>query len=80
MQLHTNFANKFYILGSKYQKSEASFLKVNRQVEQLCGMVFTVAMKIFLQLIMLPKCIASFAIYFYTDAGIDSFELPYPLW
>lgn len=71
---------KSHILGSKYRKSEAFFFRTNQQIEQLCKMVSTVAVEIILQLVMLPKFVISFATYFFTDSGRDSFELPYPLW
>lgn len=42
--------------------------------------VFTVVMKIAVQIVVLPKCFVSFVVYFGTDAGSDSFQLPYPIW
>lgn len=66
--------------GCKYPKSRRFFIKINRQVELLCEYVFTVVVKIALQFVMLPKCIGSYAIYFITDSGRDSFQLPIPLW
>lgn len=73
---------KFYVfLGCKYPKSRRFFLKTNRLVEQLCGIVFTCIVKVALQCYMLPKCIVSFAAYFVPDSqGSDSFQLPIPLW
>lgn len=68
------------ILGRKYPKSMKLFMETSRRVERVCAIVFMVIMKIIVQFIMLPKCTVSFGIYFLTEAGSDSFELPYPLW
>lgn len=69
-----------WVLGYAYPKSDALFLKTNLQVEQLCEFIFTLLVKILLQIVMLPKCIGSFGVYFFTDSGRDSFELPIPSW
>lgn len=68
------------ILGCKYLKSKAMFQKTGQRVEKVCEIVFMVIMKIIVQLIMLPKFGISFGTYFLTDAGSNSFELPFPLW
>lgn len=68
------------VLGRKYPKSMKLFMEANQRAERVTEIVFTVVMKIAVQFIMLPKCIASFGSYFLTDSGSNSFELPYPLW
>lgn len=73
-QIECNF------LGRKHPKSEALFLKTSWQIERLTEIVFTVFVKILLQCLMLPKCIVSFAAYFITESGNDSFQLPVPFW
>lgn len=73
--------NQFWcVSGRKDPKSKAFFIKTDRQVEQLSKIVYTVVMKVAVQLILLPKCIVSFGTYFFTDSGSDSFELPFRLW
>lgn len=69
-----------YISGLKYPKSEAFFFKTSQQVERLSGLVSTMVVKITLQLLILPKFVGSFVIYFITSSGNDSFDLPIPLW
>lgn len=69
-----------HILGCKYPKSRRFFLKTNRQAERLSEIVFTVVVKICVQLTILPKFVASLCVYFFTDAGRDSFQLPLPIW
>lgn len=55
-------------------------MKTSRQVERLSRIIFLLFVKIALQLVMIPKCIASFSTYFMTDLGPDSFDLPAPMW
>lgn len=71
---------KLFILESKYPKSWRFYLNTNRQVERLSEIISMVVVRISLQCFMLPKCMVSFAVYFFTDSGSDSFELPFPLW
>lgn len=93
MQSYRNYLYKWFILntisfqtlksftsGCKYPISEAFFFKANQQIERLSEIVFMAMLKVLLQLLLLPKCIASFGIYFTTDSGSDSFQLPIPLW
>lgn len=68
------------ILGCKYPKSRRFFLKTRRQVERLSDVVFKAVIKIAVQFLMLPKCLVSYGVYFMTDSGSDSFELPVPMW
>lgn len=68
------------ILGCKYLKSRRFFLKTNRQAERLSEIVFRVVVKVCVQLTILPKFVASLCVYFFTDAGRDSFQLPLPIW
>lgn len=68
------------IVGCKYPKSRRFFWRINRQVEQLSEIIFKVIVKIALQCLMLPRSIASYSIYFFTDAGIESFQLPFTMW
>lgn len=71
---------KLCILGCKHPKSLAHFSRTNEQIEKLTELVFMLVVEIFLQLVMLPRCIVSFIVYFVTDSGCDSFELPLPMW
>lgn len=68
------------ILGCKYPKSRRFFWKINRQVERLSETIFTVVMKTVVQILILPKCVVSFATYLISDLASDSFQLPIPLW
>lgn len=65
---------------SKHSKSRILFLKTIHQVEQMSEIVFMVVVKVALQLVMLPKSIASYSIYFFSDLGDDPFQIPVPLW
>lgn len=76
----TNLLIYQIVAGHKYPKSRRFFFKITRQVELLSRIVFTLVMKMVLQIVMLPKCIASYGAYFTTDLGSESFELPAPLW
>lgn len=79
--LQLNFENEsMNILGCKSRKSNALFSKAGCQVERFSQVVFMVMMKVALQCSMLPKCVISLGIYYLTDSGSDSFELPYPMW
>lgn len=80
--LKWNFSLKFnlFIAGCKYPQSKEFFSKANQQAERLTEFVFLVVVKISLQCFMLPRCIFSFGVYFFTDSGSDSFGLPVPLW
>lgn len=66
--------------GCKYPQSRTFFLKINQQVERLSELIFMWVMKILLPFEVLPKSLACFGIYFLTDVGRDSFELPFPIW
>lgn len=69
-----------FALGSKYPKSRKLFRKMSRQIDRLSEIVFTLLVKIGLQLIILTICAVSFASYFGTDAGSDAFQLSFPMW
>lgn len=66
--------------GRKYPESSRFFLKISHQIEQLSELVFIAVVEVALQCYMLPKLIVSYAVYFITDTGADSFQLPLPLW
>lgn len=68
------------VSGCEFEKSEAFFLKTNRQVERLSELVFIFEMKIMLHCFMLPKCIASYVTYFTTDLRNDAFQLSFIIW
>lgn len=76
--VNTNIVLHF--LGSKYSKSDSSFSQTNEQIERLSEIIFTVSVKVILQLMMLPKIFVSFAVYLITNAGSDAFQLPFPMW
>lgn len=67
-------------LGCKYPQSKRFFSTTRHQIERSSEIIFVVIVKIALQCLILPKCVVSFAVYFITDSGRDSFELPLPLW
>lgn len=69
-----------YNLGCEYPESMTFFLKIRQRVERLSEIVFMVVVKISLQLVMLPPCIVSFGVYFFTDSGSVSFQLPILIW
>lgn len=74
------YSKTWFILGCKYRQSKALFLKTTQQVEQMSEFFFMLTVKVTLQLVLLPKVVVSFGTYFITDAGNDSFQLPYPMW
>lgn len=68
------------VLGCKNRKANALYVKTCSQIERLSKFIFMGMMKVALQCSILPKCIVSFGVYFFTDSGGDSFALPYPMW
>lgn len=75
--------NSASILECKHSKSRHFFLKTNQQVEQLSEIVFMMVVKIALQLVMLPKSLVSYGIYFFSasnDLENGPFQMPVPLW
>lgn len=79
MQFHSE--TEIIFLGSiSISESKALFSKTCQRVEQLSETVFTWIMKIYLQCLILPKCIKSLFAYFITDSGNDSFQLSFPMW
>lgn len=75
-----DFILKTFPLGCKHRKSEAFFRNVNQQVERLSESVFIVSMKILIQIVLLPKCVVSYGVYFFTESQSDSFQLSIPIW
>lgn len=75
-----NILNILIYLDSKDAETKAIALKNIQRVERLSEITFTVVMKVIVQCMALPKCIVSFGVYFFTDSGSDSFQLPFPLW
>lgn len=71
---------KYLILGLEHPTSEALFFRTSQQVERLSEIVFTLLMKVFLQCFKPPNCLVCFGIYFTTDTGNDSFDLPFLMW
>lgn len=74
------FLSKNSSLECKDPQSKAIFLKSSQLVERLSEIVFTVLVKVVVQCSVLPQCIVSFGVYFITDSGSESFQLPVPFW
>lgn len=71
---------KSWISEFKDAEAKALLLKASQQVNRTTEIILNVTMKVSLQLVMLPKCVASLATYFFTDSGSESFQLPIPMW
>lgn len=54
--------------------------KTNKLVEKWCKIGFFVLKYVISSCFIFPKAIISFLIYFTTDLGNDSFDLPLPMW
>lgn len=80
IQFHSKNRTHLCISGCAHPKSRKFFLKICQQTERLSEIIFMVVQKIPLQLVMLPKFIVSFGVYFITNSGSSSFQLPFPMW
>lgn len=69
----------FAIVASKIQKLSL-FIHDLERIKKWDRLVNLFVMRISLHGAMWSKYIASFAIYFATDLGRDSFALPFPMW
>lgn len=68
------------LLGRKYPTSQIIYDENFEVIKKWDGLVNLFVMRISLHGAMWSKYIASFAIYFVTDLGRDSFALPFPMW
>lgn len=68
------------ISGLKYPASAENYVEINEQVEKWTKIIHFVYLKVNLHMIVIPKAILSFYLYFSMDAGRDAFELPYAVW
>lgn len=64
--------------GQKYPEAKRMYVKTNHQIEKWCNIIYTITIKLFVPILLLPKFIASFFFYFTTELGGDAFELPFP--
>lgn len=79
--LHIRFKTKIVLhSGCEYPASEALFFETNQQVEKFTEIILMLFTKIILHCLVLSKCAVSFGVYFITDVGSDSFQLPFPMW
>lgn len=60
--------------------SRAKLKKTNQLIEKLCETFYFAVIKAGIPALMLPKAIISYTIYYTTDAGAASFELPFAAW
>lgn len=72
--------NLEHISGDEYPRSKELFIKTNQKIERLSEISFSIFLKVLLPFEILPKSIASFAAYFISHAGRDSFRMPMPFW
>lgn len=68
------------MLGLKYPRSKAMYEKTNRLVEKISKFISFVIVYVSIPAFVLPKAIYCLFIYYTTDLGPDSFELPIPTW
>lgn len=64
----------------EYPASKKSFIKINHLVEKCSETIYFAVVKVSPQCVIYPKFIISYMLYFATDLGRDSFELPFPIW
>lgn len=68
------------ISGSTYPGSKALYNEMNQQIEKWSEIIDFAAAKMTPICLILPKSFVCFIIYFATDLGSDSFDLPLPMW
>lgn len=66
-------------IGLECSSLKAMYIKMNRRSEQFCKIV-NVAFDMTAPGVVLPKALYCFYVYFTTDMGRNSFELPAPFW
>lgn len=54
------------------------YVETNELIEKWCNIIYTITIKLFVPILLLPKFIASFFLYFFSGLGDDAFELPFP--
>lgn len=54
--------------------------KTNELVEKWCKLAYFIVVKVAVLGLIMPKTLASYFIYFTTDAKQDAFELSIPMW
>lgn len=69
-----------FVSGLKNLTSKAIHVATDRQQEKISRFLYVAMGKIAPHLIIWPKCIVCFAIYFTSDLGDAAFQLPIPVW
>lgn len=69
--------NEFFSGSNRSPASQAMYEKTNKFVEKLADRIYVGLMRYGVPFFVLPKAIISYITYFTTDAGRDSFELPF---
>lgn len=68
------------ILGSKYPKSKTMYKKANQLAEQLSKLANFALVYVSVPVILFPKAIMSYFIYYTTDTGPSAFEVSFSVW
>lgn len=71
---------KCLLLGFKYTELKQLYEKTNRQIEHVSKITHFVMVKISVPVIVLPKALLCYFLYFTTDLGANAFELSIPTW
>lgn len=70
---------KFFSVELEFPETKAMSINTNLQVEKWSGFIHSLILKILCPAFMLPKFFVSLFVYFTTDTGNDTLELPFPM-
>lgn len=77
-EINWNKKIKSSFLGLKYPESRKMYVEVNELIEKWCNIIYTIIIKFFVPILLLPKFVVSFFFYFYSGMDNDALELPFP--
>lgn len=78
--IQTIFALLRLISGLGNPTSTAIYTKVNQKIEKWTKTIHLFMVEVTAVLFIFPKLIMSYVLYYTTDTGGESFELPFPMW
>lgn len=70
----------FHPIGLKHRASTVKYVQINLQVEKWTKIIHFVFLALVIPSTFFSKLFFCFYLYFSTDLGTDSFELPFPFW
>lgn len=69
-----------FFLGSENPTLKAIYEKTNKTIKSRTRAFTLIHLSLSVPSVMVPNLIISFIIYFTTDAGSESFRMPFPIW